>query len=87
MNAPGRWIEPGGEAMDAQDHTAGTYVEQGAFERDTNYITTRITAEGEEGYPVEAGRYRLVVSRACPWAHRTIIVRRLLGLEAALSMG
>lgn len=87
MNAAGRWIEPGGEAMDAQDHTAGTYVEQGAFERDTNYITTRITAEGEEGYPVEAGRYRLVVSRACPWAHRTIIVRRLLGLEAALSMG
>ena len=73
--------------MDAQDHTAGTYVEQGAFERDTNYITTRITAEGEEGYPVEADRYRLVVSRACPWAHRTIIVRRLLGLEPVLSMG
>ncbi|MGI8536234.1 MAG: glutathione S-transferase family protein, partial [Mycobacteriales bacterium] len=32
------------------------------------------------------GRYRLVVSRACPWANRSIIVRRLLGLEDALSM-
>jgi glutathionyl-hydroquinone reductase len=36
---------------------------------------------------VEPGRYRLVVSRACPWANRAIIVRRLLGLEDALSMG
>jgi putative glutathione S-transferase len=36
---------------------------------------------------VEAGRYRLVAARACPWANRAIIVRRLLGLEEALSMG
>jgi putative glutathione S-transferase len=63
-----------------------TYVEP-TYERDTRYITTRITADGSEGFQVEAGRYRLVVSRACPWAHRTIIVRRLLGLEDALSMG
>ena len=65
----------------------GSYVEPGGFKRDTNYITTRITADGSEGYPVEAGRYRLVVSRACPWANRAIIVRRLLGLEPVLSMG
>ena len=64
------------------------YVEAGqAFTRDTNYITTRITADGAEGYPVEPGRYRLVVARACPWANRAIIVRRLLGLEDVLSMG
>jgi putative glutathione S-transferase len=63
-----------------------TYVEP-SYERDTRYITTRITADGSEGFPVAAGGYRLVVSRACPWAHRTIIVRRLLGLEDALSMG
>ena len=37
--------------------------------------------------PVEAGRYRLVVARACPWANRAVIVRRLLGLEDAISMG
>lgn len=57
------------------------------FTRDTNYISTRITADGRDGYAVEAGRYRLVVARACPWAHRATIVRRLLGLEDALSMG
>jgi putative glutathione S-transferase len=59
----------------------------GEFNRDTNYITTRITTDGRDGYPVEADRYRLVVARACPWANRTIIVRRLLGLEDVLSMG
>jgi putative glutathione S-transferase len=58
----------------------------GEFERDTTYITTRITADGRDGFPVEPGRYRLVVARACPWAHRSIIVRRLLGLEPLLSM-
>jgi glutathionyl-hydroquinone reductase len=57
------------------------------FKRDTNYIETRITADGRDGYPVEANRYRLVVARACPWANRTVIVRRLLGLEDAISMG
>jgi glutathionyl-hydroquinone reductase len=51
------------------------------------YIPTRITADGRDGYPVEAGRYRLIAARACPWANRAIIVRRLLGLEAAISMG
>ncbi len=59
----------------------------GDFNRDTNYITTRITADGRDGYPVEPGRYRLVVARACPWANRAIIVRRLLGLEDVLSIG
>ncbi|QGQ20936.1 glutathione S-transferase family protein [Cellulomonas sp. JZ18] len=64
------------------------YVTPGAdYDRDTRYITTRITADGRDGWPVEPGRYRLVVSRACPWASRAVIVRRLLGLEDALSMG
>jgi putative glutathione S-transferase len=56
------------------------------FKRDTHYIRTRITRDGRDGFPVEAGRYRLVVARACPWANRSIIVRRLLGLEDAISM-
>ncbi|MEU4622170.1 glutathione S-transferase C-terminal domain-containing protein [Actinoplanes sp. NPDC023801] len=59
----------------------------GEFTRDQRYIATRVTADGRDGFPVEAGRYRLVVARACPWANRAIIVRRLLGLEDALSMG
>ncbi|MFI6775000.1 glutathione S-transferase family protein [Nocardia sp. NPDC050412] len=65
----------------------GSYVEPGEFNRDTNYITTRITADGRDGYPVEPGRYRLVAARACPWANRTLIVRRLLGLEDVISLG
>ncbi len=60
----------------------------GEFVRDTRYLDGRITADGRDGtLPAEAGRYRLVVARACPWANRTMIVRRLLGLEPALSMG
>jgi putative glutathione S-transferase len=59
----------------------------GEFTRDQRYIGTRITADARDGFPVEAGRYRLVVARACPWANRAIIVRRLLGLEDALPMG
>lgn len=59
----------------------------GEFTRDGNYISTRITADGRDGYRVEPGRYRLVVSRACPWANRAVIIRRLLGLESMLSMG
>jgi putative glutathione S-transferase len=67
---------------------AEAYVAQGgSFDRDTNYITDRITEDGRDGYPVEPDRYRLVVARACPWANRAIIVRRLLGLEDVLSMG
>jgi putative glutathione S-transferase len=46
----------------------------------------RITADGASGFPAEAGRYHLYVSLACPWAHRSVIVRRLLGLEDVISM-
>ncbi|MFB7173504.1 glutathione S-transferase family protein [Streptomyces sp. NPDC056254] len=63
------------------------YVSPGReYARDSRYLTTRITADGRDGYPVEPGRYRLVVARACPWASRAVIVRRLLGLEEALPM-
>ena len=60
---------------------------QPEFRRDTRYIEDRITADGRDGWPVEPGRYRLIAARACPWANRTLIVRRLLGLEDAISLG
>jgi glutathionyl-hydroquinone reductase len=68
--------------------TAASYVRQGAeYERDTSYVSTRITRDRRDGYPVEPGRYRLVAARACPWSNRAVIVRRLLGLEQAISLG
>jgi putative glutathione S-transferase len=59
----------------------------GEFVREPVALDERITADGSSPWPVEAGRYRLVVARACPWANRAVIVRRLLGLEPVLSMG
>jgi putative glutathione S-transferase len=71
-----------------EDTTSGAYVHSGEeFTRDTDYLDDRITVDGTGGWPVAADRYRLVVARACPWANRAIIVRRLLGLEQAISMG
>ena len=79
----------------SDDHsTKGAYVKTGeTFDRDMNYIPDRIVKSDTEvdedtpRWPVEADRYRLVVARACPWANRAIIVRRLLGLEDAFSIG
>ncbi|MGW5372612.1 glutathione S-transferase family protein [Streptomyces sp. NPDC004009] len=56
------------------------------FSRSRSHFDDRITADGRDGWPVAAGRYRLVVSRACPWASRAVVSRRLLGLEEALPM-
>jgi glutathionyl-hydroquinone reductase len=38
----------------------------GEFKRDTTYLDGRITRDGRDGWPVEPGRYRLVVARGCP---------------------
>lgn len=56
------------------------------FKRSRSHFADRITADGRDGWPVGTGRYRLVVSRACPWASRALVSRRLLGLEDALSL-
>lgn len=44
-------------------------------------------SDGAKAWPVEPGRYRLIAANACPWANRTVIVRRLLGLEGVISLG
>lgn len=58
----------------------------GTFARQEDAFTGWVTADGRSGYPAAAGRYHLYVSLACPWAHRTIIVRRLKGLANAIGM-
>ncbi|WP_456277253.1 glutathione S-transferase family protein [Bacillus sp. AK128] len=58
----------------------------GSFNRQTNRFTTPFGQQPDE-LPVEAGRYRLLWSPACPWAHRAVIVRKILGLEDAISLG
>ncbi len=60
--------------------------EDGSFRRQASRFREWVSADGTTGYPPVAGRYHLYVSRACPWAHRTIIARRLMGLEAAISV-
>ena len=51
-----------------EHETGGTYTVPGKeYTRDTKYLSTRITVDGGDGYPVEPGRYRLIAARACPW--------------------
>jgi glutathionyl-hydroquinone reductase len=59
---------------------------QGEFVRAPSHFADRITDDGSARWPVQPGRYRLVVSKACPWASRALLVRRLLGLEEAISL-
>jgi putative glutathione S-transferase len=71
--------------MTTSDAPAGFPKEQdnGRFVRQASKFRSRI---GDELFPAAGGRYHLYVSLACPWAHRTVITRLLLGLEDAISM-
>ena len=75
-----------------QDKWYDTDKTGGKFEREAarfrNWVTADGSAgpEGEGGFKAESGRYHLYVSMACPWAHRTLIFRRLKGLEKHISV-
>ncbi len=58
----------------------------GKFERQASHFRNRVTPDGEGGFPAQAGRYHLYVSLACPWAHRTLIMRGLKGLEPMIGL-
>lgn len=58
----------------------------GEFVRQQDAFRDWVRADGSSQYPAEAGRYHLYVSLACPWAHRTIVVRALKGLEDVVGM-
>ncbi|MBV1706490.1 MAG: glutathione S-transferase family protein [Hyphomicrobiales bacterium] len=66
------------------DHGYDTATTGGAFVRAPTSFRQQISADG--AFPPQAGRYHLFVSRACPWAHRTLILRALKRLEAVISV-
>lgn len=68
------------------DHLAKEAGSQGQFQRQGNRFTTPF-GSGPGELPVAPGKYRLIVGNLCPWAHRQLIVRELLGLEDAISVG
>lgn len=60
--------------------------EAGRFVRPRTRFHDRVSASGEGRFPAEAGRYHLYVSYACPWASRTLLMRKLKGLEKAVGV-
>jgi glutathionyl-hydroquinone reductase len=60
--------------------------EEGRFVRPETSFRNFVTADGSSGHKAEPDRYHLYVSWACPWAHRTAIMRRLKGLEGEISI-
>lgn len=58
----------------------------GAFKRQESAFRNWVTADGSSGFKAEPGRYHLYVSLACPWAHRTLIFRKLKKLEDVISV-
>jgi putative glutathione S-transferase len=59
---------------------------KGRFLRNPTTFRHWITADGSSGFKAETNRYHLYVSYACPWAHRTLIMRQLKGLEEVISL-
>lgn len=75
-----------------QDQWYDTKSTGGAFKRSESQFRNWVTADGSAGpsgsggFAAESGRYHLYVSYACPWAHRTLIFRKLKGLEDHISV-
>ena len=77
-----------GLLIDGVWHAQGTDTRAsgGRFVRSESQFRNWVSADGGTGFKAEPGRYHLYVSLACPWAHRTLIVRALKGLEEAISL-
>lgn len=58
----------------------------GRFVRSRTSFRDWISADESTGFPAEAGRYHLYIAWACPWAHRTAIMRKLKGLEGTIGL-
>ena len=60
--------------------------DDGSFQRQESSFRSWVTDDGSSDFPLASGRYHLYVARACPWAHRTLIGRRLMGLQDAIGI-
>ncbi|WP_413207518.1 glutathione S-transferase family protein [Rhodospirillum sp. A1_3_36] len=69
-----------------QDKWYDTSKTGGRFQRQDSAFRDRVSSDGSTPFPAEPGRYHLYVSLACPWAHRTLIARKIKGLEKAISV-
>ncbi len=82
MLIEGRWVKDGEFPTDRT----------GAFARPASALRNWVTPDGapgpsgDGGFAAEPGRYHLYVSLACPWAHRTLIMRKLKGLEGMVGL-
>lgn len=76
-----------GMMIDGQWTTEGYQKDtQGRFLRNPTTFRNWISADNSSKFKVEPNRYHLYVSYACPWAHRTLIMRQLKGLEDVISL-
>ena len=75
-----------GSPMPVKAQFPGEQSEAGEFERQEDAFRDFVSTDGSTPYPAAAGRYHLYISLACPWASRTLIVRKLRGLEEAVGM-
>ncbi len=70
-----------GRLVDGEWQTVPVVTDKGRFVRKASSFRNWIRADGSTPYAPESGRYHLYVSNACPWAHRTIVFRKLKKLE------
>jgi glutathionyl-hydroquinone reductase len=70
----------------ASSHSPSEQTDTGEFQRQEDAFREWISNDGSTPYPAVANRYHLYVSLACPWASRTVIFRKLKGLEEAIGL-
>ena len=81
-----RSFDPALDSFVASSHLPQEQTASGEFKRQEDSFREWISNDGSTPYPAALGRYHLYVSLACPWASRTIIFRKLKGLEHAIGM-
>src|SRR6059058_1952499 len=77
MLVNGQWTDDDQAAVTAGD---------GRFMRPDSAFRDQVTRDGASGFKAEAGRYQLVTAPSCPWAHRTVLMRKLKRLEGAIEI-